>query len=357
MSENATLFTFAHRGEARATLKYFEMGRVADFPLELYSNAEKSFYLLITGEGSLEALAHTSSALAFLNGLICEVINLGIAGSLSAKITKDQILPIRTSYGQMSAGEMHFKSYTLGASSFDAVTASERVLSPEQAHYLSSFASIVDRELWAVARACSLFDRPLRAYKYISDEVWAQNEGQFCQQIKEKSMIYSEALLDHYLNHQEEIPSSKQDQDSDDFDFYHLPGLHFSVSMKKKMDSLLKSLQQKNQYSSFVDQAQELIKEKIQEKTRPKDIAQQCLTLAHNNLMPFDHQVDLALKKLATPFSERGIEVHFDPQRESSAFWLKTHIQHPNQIEKLKQALAEFQFEGVEKVLQGQIDV
>lgn len=355
MSENATLFTFAHRGEARATLKYFEMSRVADFPLELYSNAEKSFYLLITGEGSLEALAHTSSALAFLNGLICQVINLGIAGSLSSKITKDQILPIRTSYGQMSAREMHFKSYTLGASSFDAVTASERVLTPEQAHYLSSFAPIVDRELWAVARACSLFDRPLKAYKYISDEVWAQNEGQFCQQIKEKSVIYSEALLDYYLNTKEQLLTSKQD--SDDFDFYYLPGLHFSVSMKKKMDSLLKSLQQKKQYFSFVDQAKELIKEKTQEKARPKDIAQQCLTLAHNHLMPFDHQVDLALKKLATPFSERGIEVHFDPQRESPAFWLKTHIQHPNQIEKLKQALAEFQFEGVEKVLQGQIDV
>jgi hypothetical protein len=116
-------------------------------------------------------------------------------------------------------------------------------------------------------------------------------------------------------------------------------------------------LQQKKQYSSFVDQAKELVEQKTQDKARPKDIAQQCLNLAHNHLMPFDHQVDLALKRLATPFSERGIEVQFDPQRESPAFWLKTHIQHPNQIEKLKQALAEFQFKSVEKVLQGQIDV
>lgn len=354
MNDNVRLLVFAHRGEARAVLKHYEMKLLTEIPLQLYQSADKLHYLLITGEGSLEALAKTSAALGYLNHHLTEVINLGIAGSLHPTVLKDQLICARTVYAQQSEQKMYFKSYTLENGEYDVVTAYDRVLDLRQGEYLSAFAPIVDRELWAIAQACSTFHKPLRAYKYISDEIWSQNEGQFCQQIKENSQIYSEALLECYLKSQSALPEPSSTSEDE---FYDIPGMYFSVSMKRKMDSLLLSLKKAGEYLPFMKAAYDLIEEKKYQKSRPKEIAQSCLLLAQKILSPFDHKVDEALKKIALPFSKNGIEIIFDAQRETPSFLLRTQVNHSKQLEKLKAALEVFEFDEVEKIYQGQIDV
>lgn len=357
MLDSSTLLIFAHRGEARAFLKYFEMTKYASSHLELYSNPEQDLFVLLTGEGVLDAMATTCAALGHLHNKIKKLVNIGIAGSIHPSIKKDQIHTIRTCYAQESVQKMFFKSYTLEGGEVDAVSASQRILHSKDCNYLQAFAPIVDRELWGVAKAAQMFALPLKSIKYISDEAWTQNEAQLCERMKEQAHEYSEQLLNYYLDHSDVQEEVEPELTSEFHSFYQLTGTHFTVSMKKKMNGLLKALTIKDEYTDFLIRAQEQIQKDSIAKIRPKVCAQNCLQLAQQMLMPFDHQVELALNKLATPFFENGIDVQFDPSREQSSFWIKTQIQHPKHLEKLRNAIDQFNYHELEKILQGQIDV
>lgn len=351
------LLIFAHRAEAKSFFKNFSFKAIETGHLDLYFSEPEQTYLLICGEGVEEALLHTAATLGLLAGKNLTLINLGIAGSLDQRSQKNNIYAVKTVHGQKNTKEMHFKSYTLPGV-IDLVSASERVVKKEQAHYLSSFAPLVDRELYGMAKAAQLFKVTLLSYKYISDEVWADEQGALCERIKEAAETYSDALFEYYqenisIQSTERVHSFKDDLD----ELFDHPTPYFTVSLKRKMSGLLKSLAQKKIRDSFDQKASELIQISVEQKKKGKEIAQQLIQLAQQMIAPFDHQVEQSLQNIALPFTEKGFFLQFDTDREVSSFWLKAHIQHPQHLEKLKIAIEEFSFERIEKVMQGKLDV
>ena len=162
------LLIFAHRGEAQAFFNEWELLPVSFFFTGLFKN--KDHYLLITGEGPKEASEKTVAVLAAFKSEISEVINIGIAGSLNSKLRVGDCVWIRSSYAQ-NAKACEFKSYTTNNhNNIDCITAYSRITTSEDKKFLSSFADIVDRELWAIASASHLFKIELSALKLISDE-------------------------------------------------------------------------------------------------------------------------------------------------------------------------------------------
>lgn len=351
------LLIFAHRAEAKSFLKNYPFKAVETGHLDLYFSKEQQTYLLLSGEGPEEALLHTAATLGLLSDKKLNLINLGIAGSLDQRTEKNKIYAVKTVYGQKNTKEMSFKSFTLSGDT-DLVSSSERVVKKDQAHYLSSFAPLVDRELYGIAKAAQLFKVSLQSYKYISDEVWADEQGALCERIKEEAEVYSDALFEYYHeNIKREFEDDKvcgREQSDELFDH---PALHFTISLKRKLSGLLKHLEQKDLRESFNKKAFELIQVSLEEKKKGKEISQKLIQIAQEMIAPFDHQVEQSLQKIAMPFTEKGISIQFDPDREVSSFWIKTYIQHPQHLEKLKTAIEEFSFEQIENVMQGKLDV
>lgn len=171
------LLIFAHKGEAGHFLKANSFTPVDFFFKGLFESPD--FFLLICGEGLQNASEKTVSVLTHFNNQIIEVYNLGTAGSLSEKIIKDQIHWVKTCYAG-STERQEYKSFTTQTTNatINCLSALERIETPESRVKLSSFADIVDRELWAIASAAVLFKMPFYSLKYISDDLKSDNFSQ-----------------------------------------------------------------------------------------------------------------------------------------------------------------------------------
>ena len=200
------LLTFAHFKEAEAFLKHLKSEKTASGFNGLFKTDQA--FLLITGEGLFSALNKTSAALTWLktqNSSITLVTNLGVAGALSEKIKSNEIYLIDTIYAESKPFKMGFKSFTANETKqiiykkTDCVSSFNRVLNKKHAHTLNCFACLVDRELWAIAYACSLYNISFRSFKLASDKPIADfNNSKICQMVIENAHIYSKKLFECY---------------------------------------------------------------------------------------------------------------------------------------------------------------
>lgn len=186
---------FAHKGEAGHFLKTISFTPVDFFFKGLFESPD--YFLLVCGEGLQNASEKTVSVLAHFNNQINEIYNIGTAGSLSDKITKDEILWVKKAY----AGSNEHQEYkTFNTESTNATTnclsAYKRIENLETRVKLSSIADIVDRELWAIGSAAGLFKKPFYSLKYISDDLKSEN---FCQEVINKASLISEKLYLEFM--------------------------------------------------------------------------------------------------------------------------------------------------------------
>lgn len=195
------IYTFAHKNEAAAFFHYHPFQECTHFS-DLYFDGNN--YLLITGEGLWDSLTKCILAINYLAGqniTIKQIFNLGVAGSLRPHLKKFSVYSIRTSYAALNLSEPEFHSYSSKhQSSFpkldmiDCLSFYKRNTSSKEKEVIAPFAALIDRELWAIAKAAQSFHLPWESLKVISDEIQDENTCQLIQQIAHEfsSKIYSE---------------------------------------------------------------------------------------------------------------------------------------------------------------------
>lgn len=232
----STLFTFAHRGEAQIFLKREGYKPIPFYFDGLYDNGTN--FLLITGEGLQKTTEKVAAVCAFYKSRIPQIINFGIAGSLSLELQLGEIYSVRTVYRE---DEFHSFTSSEGLSSFsrfDCISALNRVVTDEKAEQLGYFAQIVDRELWAIGSCAALFKIPFRSYKLIADRAGSQTD---CLDLKKRALSFSEKIYDYFCT--EVIPRADViPRTAGSRDLLIPEGFYATVSQSQKLESLCRKL-------------------------------------------------------------------------------------------------------------------
>lgn len=351
------LLVFAHRGEAQAFFNEWELLPVNFYFTGLFKN--KDHYVLITGEGPKEASEKTVATLSAFKNEISEVFNIGIAGSLNPKLKVGDIVWVRSSYAQ-NAERCEFKSFTTkNHTSIDCITAYSRVTTPEEKKILSSFADIVDRELWSIASAAHLFRIELSALKLISDE---SDSTDICQLVKDEAPALSKKLFSEYQNYLLKKESSApvvlvapKSNTTEDFILSH-PKLYFTTSQTRKLSTLLRGLALKK----ILDDEEiktftlNLIESTADEKTS-KEISKQLLNLLGEKLNPLNTQIKNKIAEVLAPLTDSGAQANFDPELEQDYIQLNYQIRSTKDQKKLILALEQFNYQKIKDIFSGNL--
>ncbi len=351
------LLIFAHRGEAQAFFNEWELLPVSFYFTGLFKN--KDHYLLITGEGPKEASEKTVAVLAAFKAEISEVINIGIAGSLTSKLSVGDHVWVRSSYAQ-NAKACEFKSYTTNNhSNIDCITAYSRVTTPEEKKILSSFADIVDRELWSIASAAHLFKIELSALKLISDE---SDSVDICQLVKDEAPALSKKLFSEYLNFLNKkaanvplILVAPKSNTILDYIVTH-PKLYFTTSQNRKLTTLLRGLSLKKilddeEIKTFT---QNLIESSADEKTS-KELSKILLNLLGEKLNPLNTLIKNKISEIIAPLTAAGAQVNFDPELEQDYIQISFAIRSIKDQKKLILALEQFNYQKIKDIFTGNL--
>jgi len=333
------LLTFAHRGEAKAFFREFPFKPI-NFAFEgLYLS--EGHYLLITGEG-IQATSEKLSAVLGAFKEIESIFNLGVCGALDENFNEGEIHPIRTCYMEKNS-KMEFKSFsTPNIDGLDCVSAHQRVLDTGYAKYLSYFAPLVDREVWAIGSVCSLFKKSFYSYKYISDN--ADGE-EICQVVSVKAEKISEALLNYFLRLKypdkikKIIPEFK--------------GLHFTTSQKRLYSSLIKKFKIKGMPLDKIVNLYEINALPLS----PKQKAARVLKEMQAALFPFNEKIKNDLQDIIAPMEELGIKVKYPKSFETTEIEIGSVIKNGHDLFKLIENLKEFPLDKIHQVLKGRVDV
>jgi hypothetical protein len=336
------LIVFAHRGEAQVFLKELELN---PHPLLTGLYQGESLLLLIAGEGIYDVMSKLPFVFASFD--ITRVVNLGIAGALSDKCQLDEIYEVRTCYGfQETSPRFHSFTTFNQSAKIDCITTDQRVLTDEQAHKLSHFAAMVDRELWGLAYCCQSYKRPLYAYKLISDRAGNQTQ---CLDVKERAQHYSQKLFHFYQSFNNQLENTIKDE-------FH-PPVAMSFSHSKLYQKLMENLcGRENKTEAEILQSinfQEILTADKRSKDKAQEIIHR-LTLLKN---PLKAKITESLEKQFLPFTRIGAKIHVDPKLEHKTLKLTFEINHQQNLERLKKACEEFDFRKIEKIWQGDLDV
>lgn len=274
------LLTFAHRAEAQSFFSAFDFNPVEFFFDGLFLSED--FYLLITGEGLKAASEKTVSVLTRFSDSIDEVINMGVAGSLTIKLKKNDLVWVRSAYCASSDG-VDFQSFKTqsGAAQADCLSVHERIFEFDKRVKLSSFAEIIDRELWSVASACSLFKKPFFSLKIISDDL-NSNTPETTRIVKEESALFSKKLLVEFQRFlQGEIKGLLSPEPS--LPFLHDHDFYFTSSQVRKLETLFHRLERlgKNLNSINIDEIKNA-------STIPKERARHLLESLNDQVQPIE---------------------------------------------------------------------
>lgn len=337
------LLIFAHRNEARTFLKR-DRYKAYPFIFEgVYQN--KEHYLLICGEGIGSAMMKTASLMGHLKHILTSIVNIGVAGSLTPSIAKDQICKILTSY-HYSGNEMSFQSYTGSNGVIDCISIDKRSLSLKEKEYLESFAPLVERELWGIASVAKLFSIPFSSFKIIVDHFEDVN---ICKTTREKASYFSGKLYDYYREkfleknhsiqkHSMEIPKIFAEQ------------LYFTTSMKQKFNSYTKRLDHKT-FATIP------FKNILLDSINSKDAALKLNDHLHSLLNPVQKKINFLLERAAYPLKSGGFSVNFDKQYETNAIELKIIISSEEDLRRASSSLLKFDIKKIDQILDGEIDV
>lgn len=353
----ARLLIFAHRGEAQAFFNEWDLLPVNFYFTGLFKN--KDHFVLITGEGPKEASEKSVAVLSSFKDEITEVINIGIAGSLTPKLKVGDHVWVRSSYAQ-NAERCEFKSFTTKThDNIDCITAYSRVTTPEEKKLLSSFADIVDRELWSIASAGHLFRVDVLALKLISDE---SDSTDICQLVKDEAPALSKKLFSEYQNYLKKQVSSTpvtlvapKSNTIEDFILTH-PKLYFTTSQARKLSTLLRGLALKKilddeEIKTFT---QNLIESTADEKTS-KEISKMLLNLLGEKLNPLNTQIKNKIAEVLAPLTDAGAQANFDPELEQDYIQLNYQIRSTKDQKKLILALEQFNYQKIKDIFSGNL--
>lgn len=332
------LLVFAHRGEAQAFLG--EKTTQKEFFFDGLFQHEKGALILICGEGLNNAREKTAAVLG-AHPHLKEVINLGVAASLRGQYEKDTLHHIRTAYAE---GE--FKSFTSSDSSarIDVISSHTRVLSSEKRDQLDNFAPLAERELWAIAGVCALFNLPWRAIKLISDHPGEDLE--ICVQVKESAPLWSEKLLKAYLALDQQETPLENSSELNLGDAFHL-----TTTLTRQLLSYKERLGN-DKFNECVRQIENLSFE------RPKERTLALMKELGRALNPFKAKFEDKLDSLCTPLNEAGIKVSFNYPLEHPHLSIKTDIQSEADLIRVGRALEAFSFDRFKSLIdEGNFDV
>jgi purine-nucleoside phosphorylase len=332
------LLVIAHRGEAQDFLRHFSLKQDPTF-LNLYKSS--NLLLLITGEGPFEVLTKLPYVLGKYD--ISSIINIGIAGSLCEKVKIDRLYKIRTVYAY-SNGKPRFESFTAESDSLlDCITTEERVLSSELAKELSPFASIIDREAWAVSKVAKEFKKPITTYKLISD--MAGNDTN-CFDLKERAKEFSARMLEYYLKNYHDHEVSQKEISPIQYPF------HISFTQKKRVEKLISKLNVPidSLFTAFILLES---KTKSQEKERPNNF----ISFLENKINPINSIIEKRFNTELQSIKDCGAKVIYDKKLDSKKVSVHFDINSQANIDKMNIALSKTKFENIEKIWQGNFDV
>ncbi|MFK8137541.1 MAG: hypothetical protein AB8E15_04185 [Bdellovibrionales bacterium] len=345
----STLFVIAHQGEAQVFIKRLQLVRSGDTQ-DLFSNQDKSIYLLLCGEGEAEAMTKTSFYLGKLPE-IKKVINTGIAGSLSKKHGVGEILKIRSSYSQLDDRSPKFHSFSSKeGGTADCISSLQRVITKNSADSLELFASVVDRELWGIAKACKLAKVPWISIKLISD-LAGQNTD--CFDLKNRAQEFSQKLYDYY--HSEFEINENIDVASFEEEVIQLPEFHFTAvqraDWKKLTNLLLRKSRSKNKL------LKELVDNFKNQEKRPKDRTRDLLLALRSEVNPYTEKISQDIKAMSKNRNFELVEVFIDPSLEDESVQIKVKLKNKEDISTLTEDLKKIPFATLEKVFAGEVDV
>lgn len=333
------LLTFAHRGEAKAFLKEFTFKPIS-FAFEGVYKSEK-YILLITGEG-IQATSEKLSAILGAFSEIEKVFNFGVCGTLEDNFREGEIHPIRTCYQEKNSG-MEFKSFSTDIlDGIDCVSAHQRVLNKDYAKYLSYFAPLVDREVWAIGSVSTLFKKPFNSYKYISDS--ADGE-EICQVVSEKAQGISEALLAHFLDLNSPVKIKGI--------LPEISGTHFTTSQRRLYNSLVKKLEIKGLPLEKIINLYELNALPLS----PKQKAARVLKEMEGALFPFNEKIKNELQSFVGPMEKEGLKIKFSKNFELDEIEIGSTIKSHQDLNKFINKLKEFPLDKIQEIFKGSIDV
>jgi hypothetical protein len=344
------LLTFAHRKEAQVFIHHFNFEMIPfHFDGLFYSN---NMYLLITGEGMQSASEKTTAVLSVYAKEITEVFNLGVAGSVSKNILKDEIYAIRTCYAKPFE-HIEFKSFSSKNqfANIDCMTINTRAISLNIRKELSMFANIIDREAWAIGSSAYLFKKSFQAIKYISDDLNSEN---FCQLIIEDAPLISKKLLDYFLANYFKENTQKIVASIDSF--YSDKTFYFTVTHKRIFEQTLKNLKIKDITFEYLLNDPKINEIKAQD-ILPKERTKILLNYLTELLNPIHRKINHELHKVIGPYKINNIEIQYDRQFESGKMLATIAFENRADLEKNLKTLKEFPIEKIEKIFNGQFDV
>lgn len=352
IEEKKLLLTFAHKGEASAFFKNFQLNKVEELPNQLkieglwsHKSDSLSFWLLITGEGRQRSFEKTVLFLSCYHQQVSEILNLGVCGSLCDNLVHNSIIQIRTCYH-----ESEFHSYTTeeGEKSrkgiFDVVSTDRRVLSNAEKEKLIPIAHVVDREAWSVSRASQIFNISFNSIKTISD---SSDSSEICQIVKEKAEVYSETLLNEFLKNSSKKKFKKI---LNDIDFLRNKSFHCTFTQRKKILKLHKILKIKDKVKDF---NQAVFKVESLKNIKAKDKTKKLIDLLEEIASPKKTHLLKQLNSLSHFYKRNGINIHFDKELEKNDvfFSFSTSSKEDLSIKTLK--LRDFPWMQVTKLFEG----
>jgi hypothetical protein len=350
------LLVFAHRGEAQAFFSEWNLLPVDFFFTGLFRN--KDHFVLITGEGPQSSGERTCAVLSAFHSEIESVTNLGIAGSLTPKLTVGSHVWVRSIYAQ-HAEKCEFKSFTTKKhDNFDCISAFSRITLLEDRQKLASFADIVDRELWAIASTCHMLRVDLSALKLISDDLQSEN---MCQLIKEEAPKLSKKLFDLYnesLKQKKlEVPTSSKTHNMTDMVLAH-PKFYFTTSQTRKLTQTLRGLSLKKLLSSeeeLMALVNGILENYGADKTS-KELSKILLNSLGEKLNPLNTEIREKIAVALRPFTESGIQASFDPELEQDFVQINYQMKNARDQKRLMLSLEQFNFQKIKDIFSGKLE-
>lgn len=369
------LLHFAYRKEAQFFLKEWELEKLHDSNLELYSSKELKNFILITEEGIEGNLVLATRALSFLqlklNTLPDLILNLGVAGALSNKLQLHEVVSAKIAIRTNTEDSAYFQSFELAKlpsvpsksfkEIFAAISADKRINREESRVKLLQIGEFVDRELWAIAFIAAEYKIPCATLKIISD--FAQEDS--CQLVVKNNEILAQHLFDEVFPYLQELQSAYQSA-------YHGIGLHYTKGQNlfepqifkhhefyftQTQKHQLKKLYLGHKIKEIKDENILLLRPEVQEiirlETTPKKRASELLFYLFKKLNPFlvHHQEEL--KKILAPFKHPKITFDLDPKLEEETLSLHMEVQNEKDYHDFKNILNDFQYDQFRKLIFG----
>lgn len=329
------LLTFAHRPEAEAFLGHFELTKHSRFDW-LYLSDQVA--IAITGEGIQEALGRTGIALGLLPK-IEHVVNLGVAGALNKKINLKHIYSVRSVFAYDE--RPYFKSFT-ASGDIDLVTSGARVLNSAPLVKLSAMGQIVDREAWGVASAAKEANVKFSSYKYISD---VAGTIEACEPVKAMAQEASEALLNHYLEQNLEIPAT---------DLYSIEGYHFTFTQQQELKKLLHLLTIKFENNADHWLKHDKVLELLEQKLTPKERSKELLHFYRSSLDRFASHKRDKLNTIFSALKRAQVDIQEVGKAETSDLKVSFTFSNSKDLELKLTALQNFDFESYYRFWRGE---